>query len=177
MKKLLLLVLSLSLLTGCGWHLRGSVEMPEGVSAIYVTADNSHGALASGLKKALVAYRIEASDTMDNAQYRIHLSNEQSRRRTASVGNNALAAEYELNMSVDYRIEDATGKVLVPRATAEAQRVYDFDRDAVVAKAQEEKLIDAEMRNQLIQQILRRLRFLSSAAANKGSTPAESGNG
>lgn len=177
MKKLITAVLisvfTTSLLSACGWHLRGFSNIPINLDSVYVTAEDSHGALITELKRALVSSKVTAAQNATAAQYTLQLTNEKSDRRTVSVGNSALAAEYELNMSVDYRILNPAGEVVSPLITASTYRSYTFDINAVVAKAEEERLIQQEMRNNLVQQMLRRLQFISQeqpAAASPAAT-------
>lgn len=179
MKKLitavLLSALTTTLLSACGWHLRGFSSVPINLDRVYLTAQDSHGALITELKRALQSNKVQVTNASADAQYTIELSNEKTERRTVSVGNNALAAEYELNMSMDYRILNPAGEVVAPLVTATTYRAYTFDINAVVAKAEEERLIEREMRNNLVQQVLRRLQFISqdqSAATAPASSEA-----
>lgn len=144
--------------------------MPLEINSVYVSAQDSHGALITDLKRALASNDVSATPSADDAQYRIYISREKQQRRTVSVGNAALAAEYELSLEVDYRIEDAAGTLTVPATTASNVRSYSFDSNAVVAKAEEERLIQQEMRNSIVQQILTRLRFASQAQASGTAT-------
>ena len=172
-----LIVTCLSLLIcACGWHLRGASSKDIDVDSVYVGADDAFGTLAEELNRALTASNIKAAESPQAASYSIYLSNEDKDRRAASVGNDALVTEYELTQSVDYRIERA-GEILVPTTRAEVSRTYEFDRNAMVAKGEEEVLIQREMQSTLIQQILRRLRFLVRATEQPSTDePASSGD-
>lgn len=171
MKKLITAVLisamATTLLSACGWHLRGSSSIPMNLDSVYVTAEDRHGALITELQRALISNEVALAKSSTDAQYSLQLSNEKVDRRTVSVGHNALAAEYELNMSVDFRILNPAGEIIAPMITASTYRSYTFDINAVVAKAEEERLIEREMRNNLVQQILRRLHFVSQEQASQ----------
>ncbi len=162
------LLLGACLVSACGWHLRGSIGADLAIDSVYVKADNQHGELASELRRALAANKVSVSQDAGSAQYQISLSKERRDRRVVSVGNEALASEYELTLSVNYLLTDRAGMVLAPTSEALALRSYNFDRNAVVAIAEEEKLIERELRANLIQQIIRRLQFVSQAAAAVG---------
>ncbi|MEL7400484.1 MAG: LPS assembly lipoprotein LptE, partial [Pseudomonadota bacterium] len=73
---------------------------------------------------------------------------------------------------VDYSIADADGNILAPLTTARVIRSYNYDRNDVIAKNEEESLIRKEMRTQLAAQILNRLRFLNkpATASSNGQT-------
>lgn len=173
MKKLIIAFIATTMVSACGWHLRGSSSIPLDISSVYVTAEDSYGSLVSTLKQSLASNQVANAENSSDAQYTVILSNEQHDRRTVSVGNDALAAEYELSLSVDYVIQDGEGKTLSTKSTASSLRAYDFDRNAVVAKSEEERLILSEMRNNVVQQILRRLRFISQAQAKQPAETAE----
>ncbi len=162
-----------SLLSACGWHLRGSMDIGLDLDNVYVSAEDTHGSLVNLLKRTLIANNVTVVPQPEQADYRIFLSNEEQNRRTVSVGNEALAAEYELILEVDYRIENQAGEPLVPQATATGIRSYTFDPNAVAAKAEEERLILDELRYNLVEQILRRLRFVSQQTAETDSSATE----
>jgi LPS-assembly lipoprotein len=173
MKKLIIALITTTLVSACGWHLRGSSGVPLDINSVFVTAEDSYGSLISSLKQSLASSQVKSAAKASDAQYTIVLSNETQDRRTVSVGNNAFAAEYELTLSVDYVIQDSDGNIISAKSTASSFRAYDFDRDAVVAKNEEERLILSEMRSNVVQQILRRLRFVSQAEAKKPAISPE----
>ncbi len=173
MKKLIIAFIAATMVSACGWHLRGHSSTPLDINSVYITAEDSYGPLVSSLKQSLASVQVADAEKSSDAQYTITLSNEQLDRRTVSVGNDALAAEYELTLSVDYAIQDREGNILSKKSTASSLRAYDFDRNAVVAKNEEERLIISEMRNNVVQQILRRLRFISQAQAKQPAATAE----
>ncbi len=161
-KRLLLLSGMALVLSACGWHLRGTTNTDLDLNSVFISAENTHGDLATELKRYLKSSNVEATDSSTGADYHLYLSNERQERRTASVSTDALVSEYELSSSVDFRVVNKSGEEVIPLTIAQAIRSYEFDRNAVVAKAEEEKLVQREMRNNLIQQILRRLRFINS---------------
>lgn len=178
MKKLITLLLCTTLVTACGWHLRGSLLLPENLQSLHISATDSHGRLATDLKKMIAGYDIKLVDNSNEAQFSLAILGEREERRTVSVGNDALAAEYELTLNADYAIYGAKGEVLVPKATATVIRSYDHDRNDVLSTGEEERLIREEMRIDLIQQIIRRLSFASQqTTAPAQQPPAQADNG
>jgi LPS-assembly lipoprotein len=176
MKKIIALMLCASLLSACGWHLRGSLSLPDNVKNIYISDSSKNGVTASTLTAILKQSNVGISDSQESAQYSIHLSNEREDRRTISVGSDSLASEYELTHEVDYYIADNMATILSPVTTARVIRSYNYDRDDVIAKNEEEDIIRKEMRSNLANQILNRLRFLAPKPAQADlvqSAPAQ----
>lgn len=159
----LILMPLILLQSACGWHLRGTQQTDLNIDSVYLIADNSFSSTFIEMKRALEINQIKTPELASNADYSIALNNERQSRRAVSVGNDALVTEYELTLSLDYRIANKNGDILVPTSTAEVVRSYEFDRNAMVAKSEEEELILSEMQSTLIQQILRQLRFVSQA--------------
>ena len=75
----------------------------------------------------------------------------------------ARAAEYQLNEDVDFLIISADGQQLIPLSTASVERVYEFDEQDILASDGEERLIRNSMREEIVRQILNRLRIVPSA--------------
>ena len=163
----LLLTLLLSLLNACGWHLRGSGMSNSAPEAIYLDASAPHGAFASTLRQRLQTAGTTLLDQQQDAPLRLVIGDETLLRRTASVSTDALASEYELLLSVEYRLTDESGTNLIPLAKAQTSGSYSFNRNAVIATAEEERLILAEMRRTLANTILRRLQFIDRTQSER----------
>ena len=58
---------------------------------------------------------------------------------------------------MSHSLRSVEGEVLIRRQSIELQRDYLFDVDQVIGKSQEEGLLQAEMRRDAIQQILRQI--------------------
>lgn len=165
MKKLITLLLTVTLVSACGWHLRGSLNLPSDLKAIHISNQSGNSITQSELERLLAHNGIDRADSPAQAQYTIRLSNEREERRTISVDNSGLASEYELINEVDYTISDAQGALLAPLSTARVIRSFNFDRNDVIANNDEENLIRKEMRTQIAAQIINRLRFVTKPAA------------
>ncbi len=172
MKKLITLLLTVTMVSACGWHLRGSLNLPSDLKAIHISNQSQTDITLSELVRVLGSNGIERAENLEQAQYSIRLSNEREERRSISVSSSGLVSEYELTHEVDYSIADADGNILAPLTTARVIRSYNYDRNDVIAKNEEESLIRKEMRTQLAAQILNRLRFLNkpATASSNGQT-------
>lgn len=171
------LLIALTLLTtACGWHLRGALILPPDLSSMYISARDTHSGVAADLKRTLESNKVEVTQSSSQAQMTMHIIEERNDRRTAAVSSGGLASEYELTMEVLYKITDSDNNILVPERTATVIRSYSFDPNTVTSAAQEERMLREEMRNDIIQQMARSLRFISSAAKTEAteSDPASS---
>ncbi len=159
MKLLLAAALSLSLISGCGWQLRGTDSLPDNLQSLHFHAKDPDSELAPALRRTFKNYQIALSDKAEG-QYSLILQKESQDKRVVSLSIDALANEYELSMSARFRIMDPEGKLLLKSTDAKVLRSFDHDPSDALSKSEEEQLLRQEMRSDLISQIIRQLRFV-----------------
>lgn len=153
-------LLLVSLLTACGWQLRGQVSLGPEIGKLYAHGGDKQ--LLRELKAALKRNDIVLSDRISGSDYSLQLQPLRFDRRTAAVGSQILAAEYELSMQLAYRIDQQTDKPYRDQAKANAIRSYSYDPNNTLGKDQEERILKREMRSDIIQQIMRRLALIKN---------------
>ncbi|WP_455197948.1 LPS-assembly lipoprotein LptE [Kaarinaea lacus] len=151
-----LLILLLLLLTGCGFHLRGSVELPPEMKEINVVDAGGETLIAPDLRDAL---RDRAVQVVDSAGMTLRVRSESYSRRVLSVDSSGRALEYGLTYKVRVRLQAADGAVWVADELITIQRDLRFDPTAVLASSGEEALLQDEMRREAVQRILRLLSY------------------
>ncbi|MCZ6711819.1 MAG: LPS assembly lipoprotein LptE [Gammaproteobacteria bacterium] len=152
---------------GCGFHLR-TWELGASVSSFYVDAPGSN-LLAAPLRRALRQAGVEEARSPASAQVVVGLLSAQRERRSVSFTKQARAAEYEMNLGVQYRILDGVGNELVAPRWARSVRVFRVDRGNIVGNSEEQALLEQEMRNDLIQQIVRTLNAVAGPAVGSNA--------
>ena len=85
------------------------------------------------------------------------LYDERSETRAVSVDQSVRVSEVLLRYQVGFDVRDASGKELVKRQEITLQRTFSFDKNAVLAIEREAEEIRARMREDAVQQIIRRL--------------------
>jgi LPS-assembly lipoprotein len=161
--RLLFLVGLVGAVGACGFQLRGW-DVSAAVSSAYVTS-NLLNPLEQPLRQGLRQAGVEEADAPEQADVVVRLLDSRSERRSATVGEQARAAEYETTLGVYYEVFDPQGRELVPAQWLERARVFRIDRDNVVGSREEEALLEREMQNDLVQQIIR---SINSVAARTG---------
>lgn len=154
--------LALALITSaCGWQLRGTAEIPRGLSQLYISVGDSKGPLVIELYKTLKANHVNLVDDSQNANYILTLQEESRDKRTVGVGSDALSSAYELTLKAAYEIR-TRDSVLPTKATAVSVRSFSYNTASISSATQEEALLISEMRRDLVQQMLRRLNAVVS---------------
>lgn len=162
-----LLLLGLLALAACGFQLRGT-DLRSSVASAYVDAAPRHS-YEVPLSLALERAGVEVLDLPSAGALIIDLIDERRSRRSISVSETAVAAEYEVIVGVRYAVRDASGRQLVEPQWLQRERVYRVDRENILGSSEERALLEQEMQNELIQQIIRTLDALAGAGhGNQG---------
>lgn len=157
--------IAITLVSSCGWHLRGAPKnFPPG-SELYITAEDPRSDIAEELTRLLRSGGIPMAETPALADYVLTIHKEDERRRTVAVDAKGRAAEYELITSALYSVADSNGRVLLNNAEADVYRTLEWDDNEVVSKGEEELLLREEMRRELIGRIIDRLRRIDVGAS------------
>lgn len=154
-----------TLVTSCGWHLRGTGTV-DNVSSVHISSQGRFGSFYEALSRSLQANDITVVENATDAQYNIVILDQKYSRKTASVSVTVRVSEYQLTEEVTIMILAANGRPLLQRTTLSTDRFFDFDENDVQSKEDEANLLRREMQSDLIRQIISRL----DAVANRSTT-------
>ncbi|WP_347330885.1 LPS assembly lipoprotein LptE [Marinimicrobium locisalis] len=171
-----ILLTVLTLVTACGWQLRGTVALSSLTDTLHITGENAYGPLLTELRNRLQADDITLTDSPSEARYTLNIVQERTEKRVAALGTDALASAYELTLTAQFAVLDQRGMPIANRLTSTITRSYNASAASAGSSSQEEVLLLSEMREELAQQILRQLQAAISAAQAGGyeTNPATS---
>jgi len=149
------------LCAACGFHLRGTLELPPGWDAIEVSGSSPNGELQQGLMAGLEAAGVAVDP---GAGLTLHLEGEEKSRRNVAIDSAASATEFEVELATNISLSDDKGEYLLEPTRIAVQRLMNHNPNDVVGEAAEVRTLERELRAELVQQILRRLRFLATSA-------------
>lgn len=159
----MLIVLTTS---ACGFQLRGTgggSALPDKWRSMHLNSGNPNSELVRIVESSFSASGISWT-SRDEANYVLRLGSERFSQRNLSVNAQARAAEFDLQMSVDFVVLDSDGKTLMSRTTAAVNKQMENDPQNVVGKAEEIRVLRGELRYELASQILRRISFYAANA-------------
>jgi LPS-assembly lipoprotein len=162
--KTLVLTLIVLLTASCGWQLRNAQIVPENLGSLHLASNDPHSALIIELTRSLELYGVDVVASAADASYSVVIVDFRRTRRTSTINPSARVAEYQLNEDVDFLIVDSNGSQLVPLSTSSVERVYEFNEQDVLSSDNEERLVKSNMREEIVRQMLNRLRLLPTAA-------------
>ena len=173
------LVVTLALacvLCACGFQLRGTggTSLPESWKKMFLSTGNPNGELSRELQSTFSANSITWVDT-EQANYTLTVGGERFKQRNLSINAQARASEFELTMSTVFSVRNAGGQQVIEASEATVVKQMENDPSNVVGKAEEVRLLKAEMRTELVQQILRRVGYFASSTTSDISSDIPSG--
>ena len=164
--RLPLLVLTLALLAGCGFHLRNKIALPADLGPVRISSSSkSYSALVTSLSRGLqaagatLAAPIGEEDTVapgtDVATLRV--VSERWGDLPIAVDQFGRSQEYTLRYAVVFVFKRADGTDLVPQQVVELSRDYVSQPDNATGTTTEREVLADELRREMAASILRRI--------------------
>jgi len=150
------------LLSACGYHLRGALELPAGLKNVYL--EGGSGQLQEQFNSAMKISSVAIASSPETAGIIVRIFDEDNQRRILSLSSTGTANDFELEYRFDYELVDSKNKVLMPRQSIAIKREYYNDQVAVIAKGNEEAVILNEMYQQAVRSIVSRARVALAAS-------------
>jgi outer membrane lipopolysaccharide assembly protein LptE/RlpB len=181
------LMLAISLYA-CGFQLRGSINLSEDMSPIYIEQNSVFG-LAREIKSLLASNGIKVVENAKQSKAQLTLLNEEKTRRVLSVDGSGQAREYLIMYKVNFAINTKHTEISGTEKTAtknsegvisqssisldsisqdsiSLSRTWLFDVDAVLAVTNEAELLYNDMQREAARLILLKLNAASKKSVN-----------
>jgi LPS-assembly lipoprotein len=150
-----LLAATALLVAGCGFQLRGTAPLP--FESMYVRAAPS-SQFANQLKRAVRSGSgTRLTDRPDDAQVTLHVLNELQEKQILSLTGGGRVSEYQLRYRISFRLTDVKNREHIPATEILLRRDFSYSDDQALSKDSEEALLFRDMRNDAVQQLVRRL--------------------
>lgn len=155
--RILLFLLALSL-TSCGFHLRGRNLQGTGFpfGSIYLKSATPSPFIAD-LQNSLELYKIKLVPAAEQADLTLDIASEAYDKQILALSGAGQVLEFQLRYRVSLRAYDKQMIDWLPADEILLQRTLTFDAAQLLAKEQEEALLNRDMRADAVQQVLRRL--------------------
>jgi len=153
----IVILLLLTMSSGCGFKLRGSVDMPPLLQETYLESKNPFTGMARALRVELESAGARIVESSEQASAVLKVVKEKSQNRILSVGSTGKASEYELLEEITFELTDRNGKILVRQQSLRMVRDLVFDETELLGKVSESEQLHVQMRRSLARQIITRI--------------------
>ncbi len=165
--RLAALALSVTLLSGCGFHLRNALDLPEHLGPVRVLAADRYSPLAEQLADGLQRAGAQpAAVDAGEGVATLQVVSEQWADTPISHDQFGRAQEYALRYAVVFTLRGSDASVLVPQQTVELSRDYLAPAVDSIGKASEREMLVRELQREMAMAILRRVGAASSKSAH-----------
>lgn len=157
MLKRCIVIYVISLLTACGFHLRGMADIPAWLTQVSIVIEQAHHDLAGMLKDQLQAYNISLAASPAQANFLLIIENDAVRQQITSVSASTTPRQYQLFYTVNFKLIRRNGEVIIPETAVVISRQLTVNNNRILGSDAEELTIQKEMRRDAVLQILSRL--------------------
>jgi len=153
------LILACILVTpwGCGFHLRGAVELPADLAPMYIQASPG-SPVRRAIEDQLAGGSAQLAASPAPARLLLRILSENRFSRVAAVDSSGKVLAYELHYLVRFDAVDKAGTERLSPQTLELVRTFDNPDVEVLGKQLEEQLIYEDFATDAADRILMRLR-------------------
>ena len=150
----LLTLLAVSMLTACGFHLRGPANLP--FKTIYL-GFSGNSSLGTELTRNIRASGVEVVSDPKLAEAVLQVIADTREKKILTLNTDGRVREYALYQRFKFAVKDNAGKVLIAPVEIRLKRDVTYNENQELAKQAEEGLLYRDMQTDLVQQMLRRL--------------------
>lgn len=141
-------------LTGCGFQLRGKDAIP--YRSLYIDAPETSLA-ARQLADVLRSRGMSVAETSKTADAIIRFAQERESRSVLALSGGGRVREYRLHYFLSYSLTGKDGQEIFPLAEIQQSRDFTYEDNQYLAKTAEENFLYRDLRDDAVQQIVRRL--------------------
>lgn len=146
----------LALLSGCGFQLRNSQAYS--FQSIAVTPERGSAVARDVARYLGSSVRVvSAPDVQPPPDVILDVLQEQREKTVVGVNASGQVREFQLRLTVKFRLRTPTGDEPIANAEIVQQRDISFSETAALAKEAEEAMLYKDMQADVVQQLLRRL--------------------
>lgn len=158
-------VLALTMVA-CGFHLRGNIPLPSGISNMFIEAPK--GDFKDQLSQVLTNAGAELATGPGGADVVLKIISATTSRTVGTLDARGKADSYNLVFSVSYRLEDPAGKKIRSAFINETRR-YNFNPELVLESESEEADLLTDMEQEAAINIVRQLAAVTDYPAGSAS--------
>jgi LPS-assembly lipoprotein len=152
--RLVILLLSLTLLSSCGFKLRGNFEIPEQLTQ--VTIDGGEREFTDQLTEVLVKNGSSVVEGGAEAST-ISITKSEFERFVRTKDSQGLATGYSYTYIIDFHVNDKEGERLLKSSTVSQFRTQEYESGNELEVEKEEEFLKEDMVKELVLQMVRRL--------------------
>jgi len=152
----LMVILAIAL-GGCGFQLRGQIDLPDSMRLISVTSPDDTTDFVRELSAQLRANGVQLTDGTAPKASTLRIKRERVYREALTISQDARVREYILYLEVQFDFVDAEGQPIIRNEVIRLSRDYRFNEQAILGSSREEEILAQDLTRALASIIVRQL--------------------
>ncbi|EHL29163.1 hypothetical protein LDG_8882 [Legionella drancourtii LLAP12] len=153
------------LLSACGFHLRGMINIPTWLNNIAIIVKNDDKQLSSILNAQLEGYKIQVNPDPALAKYWLIINQVLIQQQIISVGASTNPRQYTLILTIEFMLQTRKGTIIKTPKTVSVTRQLTINNDRILGSSDEENILLGEMKQDAVIQIINQLSHRDAAVA------------
>jgi LPS-assembly lipoprotein len=145
------------LISSCGFHLRGSVDVPGWLQQVAIVVEQGHHDLEPLLKQQLIAYHVQICTNPTDAQFALIIEHDSVTENISSISSSTTPRQYQLTYRLRFKLQNSKGKEIIPSSQVVISRQSTINSERILGSNDEREITEAEMRREAVLQIIYRL--------------------
>lgn len=150
------------LISSCGFHLRGSVDVPGWLQQVAIVVEQGHHDLEPLLKQQFMAYHIQIYPNPTDARFTLVIEQDSVTENISSISSSTTPRQYQLTYRLRFKLQNSQGKEIIPSSQIVINRQSTINSERILGSNDEREITKAEMRREAVIQIMYRLSKSSS---------------
>ena len=139
-----------SMVTGCGFHPRGSSALPSVMAVTYIKSGKPYGSLVSDFSEALRAYGGVVTRERSEATAVLSILSNDSEKRILSVNTAGKVLEYETSQTIRFTVMTADNVPFIEEQEVSMRRDYLFISTDILGKEREDRVVRETLQRNLV---------------------------
>ena len=146
----ILLLGLLSVVTGCGFHPRGSSALPSAMAVTYIKSGQPYGSLVGDFSAALQAHGGQIARQRSEATAVLHIVSNEIEKRVLSVDTAGKVLEFEVRQTIRFSVETSEKLPIVEQQEISLARDYIFSSAEALSAERENKIVREVLQRNLV---------------------------
>lgn len=152
-------LVSVTLMSACGFHLQGRMPLPESLKSIRLQVEDEQSDFVHALREGLLRSGAALVERTDTSAAIVRITKDAVTERVLTVSARNIPTDYELDYEVELSVSVAGRDVIAPEKLS-LSRVYSFDESKLLAKEREKQVLLDALARDMASVVLRRLSSL-----------------
>lgn len=167
------------LLTACGFHLRRSADLPQGMQRVYLSVSGNSD-FRRELARAVAATGSTVLDDPGPGVAELRVSDANFSTNALTITGQGRISEYAIGFHVAFNVTNDQGAILIPEQQIDMSREFTYDASHAIGRQTQVDAIQQSLVQDMVRAVMFRLQAMAEhpapAAASSVPAPASTVN-